>query len=143
MTARSSIPQKKWKVERNGAFGLPLRPKNHVCHGTIVERHGTPRFSHASETGLTVSAVAATSMSATPASIRSPAAAAARSGSDAESATRNSTVKVPWVVSKPSSTSSRTVATVKSSAAAYAASRPVVGVTYPILIGAPPPARAA
>ena len=129
MTARSSIPQKKWNVEPNGAFGSPLRPKNHVCHGTIVEMHGTPRRSHASDTGLTVSAVAATSISATPASIRSPATAAARSGSDAESATTISTLSVPCDVSRPSSRSSRTVATVKSSPAAYAASEPVVGVT--------------
>ena len=56
------MPQKKWNVDPNGAFGSPLRPKNHVCHGTIVEMHGTPRRSHASDTGLTVSAVAATSI---------------------------------------------------------------------------------
>jgi hypothetical protein len=61
--------------------------------------------------------------------MRSPATAAARSRSDAESATRISTVWVPCAVSSPSSRSSRTVATVKSSPAAYAASDPVVGVT--------------
>ena len=63
--------------------GSPFLPKNHGCHGTTLEMHGTSLSSQASLTGLAVSGVPAVSISATLSfRIRSFATSPARFGFD-------------------------------------------------------------
>ncbi len=63
--------------------GSPLRPKNHGCHGTTLEMHGTSFSSQASDTGFAVSGVPAVSTSCTLSlRIRSFATSPARFGFD-------------------------------------------------------------
>jgi hypothetical protein len=70
----------------DGLPGLAPRPKYQASHGTIVEMHGTPAASQASETGLTVSGVDVVSIrSILLPLIRSLATAAPRAGSDCPS----------------------------------------------------------
>jgi hypothetical protein len=125
----SSSPQKKWAVQRNGLAGSPPRPMNHGCQGVTVDRHGTPRRSHRSETGLVVSGVDDTSMRSTPPSMRSPATVAARCASHWLSLTAMST---PWrnrPRRRPCSKWSRIRPTTKLSASPKPASEPVCGLT--------------
>src|SRR6185295_19454022 len=53
----SSRPQNMWYVYSKPFAGSPLRPKNHGCHGTTLEMHGTWFSSQASLTGFAVSGV--------------------------------------------------------------------------------------
>ena len=50
-----------WYVQSKPFAGSPLRPKNHGCHGTTLETHGTWLSSQASHTGFAVSGVPAVS----------------------------------------------------------------------------------
>src|SRR5215510_619869 len=72
----ASAPKKYIVVYLNGCgfAGSSCRAKYHACHGTTVDRHGTPAASQALATGLVVSGVElVTIMSAWFCSMSSPA----------------------------------------------------------------------
>ncbi|MGX1364738.1 hypothetical protein RKD19_000097 [Streptomyces canus] len=58
--ATCSMPSKKWNVYVKVFFGVPPRPKNQACQGSVVETQGTPSLSHLAATGWIVSGVAVT-----------------------------------------------------------------------------------
>ena len=100
----ASTPKKNIVVNLNGTglAGSACRPKNHACHGTTVDRHGTPCVSHTVATGFVVSGVElVTIRSAWSCRISSRATSDARFGSDWVSFTTMSTLYVLLPTVKP------------------------------------------
>ena len=94
MPPNVSAPKKNIVVYLNGTglAGSACRPKNHACHGTTVERHGTPCASQIWATGLVVSGVEVVTIRSAPSwRISSWATCDARPGSDCVSLTTIST----------------------------------------------------